>query len=163
HLHVNLTTAPIKTGAVELAEVIKQNASAAGITIGLNQITSGTFFGPSYTNWTFAQDWWSGYPYLRQAGYSMIPGAPWDETHWDKSSYIHKYLKLYNQALSTVNASLQADLIHEMMRMDWESGGYIIPVFNPIIVGQARDLQGVVNEFTGDPWIEWRFRNYWLS
>ncbi|MGH9302816.1 MAG: ABC transporter substrate-binding protein, partial [Acidimicrobiales bacterium] len=63
HLHVNLTTAPIKTGAVELAEVIKQNASAAGITIGLNQITSGTFFGPSYTNWTFAQDWWSGYPY----------------------------------------------------------------------------------------------------
>ncbi len=163
HLNVTLTTAPVKTGAVELAEVLKQNASKAGVNISLDSITSGVFYGPNYIKWTFGQDWWSGYPYLRQAGYSMIPGAPWDECHWHESKYGPKYLRLYEQALSTVETSLQTDLIHEMMKMDWDEGGYIIPVFNPIIVGQSPKLKGVVTQKTGDPWEEWRFRNLWLS
>ncbi len=162
-LTTTLVTAPIKTGAVEQAQVLKQQASAAGITINLNSITSGTFFGPNYLKWPFSQDWWSGYPYLRQAGYSMVPGAPWDETHWDTSSYGTKYLSIYKQALSTVDASKQADLVHELMSMDWNDGGYVIAAFNPVIVGQSPALKGVATQKTGDPWMEWRFRSMWLS
>jgi hypothetical protein len=50
-----------------------------------------------------------------------------------------------------------------MMKMDYDNGGYIIPAFNPIIVGQATSLKGVVSQKTGDPWIDWRFRMMWLS
>jgi peptide/nickel transport system substrate-binding protein len=163
NLTTTLVTGPIKTGATEMAQVLKQQAAAAGITINLNQITSGEFFGPNYLKWTFAQDWWSGYPYLRQAGYSMVPGAPWDETHWDTSPYGSKYLSIYKQALATVDESSQANLVHEMMTMDYNEGGYIIPAFNPIIVGQSPSLKGVVTQKNGDPWIEWRFRQMWLA
>lgn len=162
-LNVTLVTSPIKTGAVELATVFKQNAAAAGINITLKKVNSTVFFGPNYLKWTFAQDWWSGYPYLRQAGYSMVTGAPWDETHWNASPYYAKYFKLYEQALKTVDAAKQTDIVHELMKMDWEEGGYIIPVFNPIIVGQSKKLSGVTNQKDGDPWIQYQFRSLWFS
>lgn len=162
-LTVTLVTSDIRTGALQLAQVLKQQAAAAGITINLDTVTPTAFFGPNYLTWAFAQDWWSGYPYLRQAGYSMVPGAPWDETHWDTSEYAGKYISLYKQALSTVDATAQGEIVHEMMRMDWDYGGYIIPVFNPVIVGQSTKLKGVVNQVSGDPWIEYRFRTMWLD
>jgi peptide/nickel transport system substrate-binding protein len=162
-LTTTLVTAPIKTGAVQMATVFKQQASAAGVTVNLSSITSGAFFGPNYLKWTFAQDWWSGYPYMRQVGYSMVPGAPWDETHWAQSSYGPKYLSIYNEALKTVDPTAQADLAHEMMMMDFNDGGYIIPVFVPIIVGQSPKVQGAVNQKTGNPWIEYYFRTLWFA
>ncbi|MHB1929630.1 MAG: ABC transporter substrate-binding protein, partial [Acidimicrobiales bacterium] len=64
-LNVTLVTSDIKTGAIQGATVLTQQAAAAGININLSQVTSTTFFGPNYLKWTFAQDWWSGYPYLR--------------------------------------------------------------------------------------------------
>lgn len=162
-LTVTLVTAPIRTGAVQLATVLKQQASQAGITINLRQVTSTDFFGKQYLKWPFAQDWWSGYPYLRQAGYSMTPGAPWDETHWDTSKYGPAYIKLYKQGLATADETKRNEIIHEMMKMDYDLGGYIIPVFNPVIVGQAPNMKGVKDQTTGDPWLEYRFRDYWLA
>jgi hypothetical protein len=47
--------------------------------------------------------------------------------------------------------------------MDYDSGGYIIPAFTPVSVGQATNMKGVVNQTCGDPWIEYRFRDYWLA
>lgn len=162
-LTTTLVTAPIKTGAVSMATVLKQQATMAGVTINLQSITSGTFFGPNYLKWTFAQDWWSGYPYLRQVGYSMVPGAPWDETHWASSSYGPSYLSLYKQALKTVDTATQNDIVHQMMTMDYNSGGYIIPVFNPIIAGQANSVRGAGTQHTGDPWIQYQFRSLWFA
>ena len=139
-----------------MATVLKQQASAAGITINLQSITSTAFFGPNYLKWTFAQDWWSGYPYLRQVGYSMMPGAPWDETHWNTSQYGAKYLSLYKTALQHRRPDQAGRHRHEMQMMDYNYGGYIIPVFNPVIVGQANNLQGAVNQKSGDPWIQYQ-------
>ncbi len=163
NLTVTLVTAPIKTGAVSMATVLKQQASAAGITINLSSITSTSFFGPNYLKWAFAQDWWSGYPYIRQAGYSMVPGAPWDETHWNTSSYGPRYYNIYKEALRTVDPTKQAELASEMQMMDYNYGGYIIPVFNPVIVGQANNLQGAGAQKTGDPWIQYYLRSLWFS
>lgn len=161
-LNVTLVTAPIKTGAVEMAEVIKQNAVAGGVTINLDSLTTTAYFA-RYLKWPFSQDWWSGYPYLRQVGYSMVPGAPWDETHWDTSPYGARYLSLYKQALSTTNAMKQAELAHEMAKMDFDYGGYIIPVFNPVIAGQGTNVRGAQNQKTGDPWVEYHLRSLWLA
>lgn len=47
--------------------------------------------------------------------------------------------------------------------MDHDYGGYTIPAFNPVIVGQATNMKGVVNHASGDPWVEYRFRDYWLA
>jgi hypothetical protein len=50
-----------------------------------------------------------------------------------------------------------------MMMMDFNDGGYIIPVFVPIIVGQSPKVQGAVNQKTGNPWIEYYFRTLWFA
>ncbi len=163
NLTTTLVTAPIKSGAVQMAEILKQQASAAGVTINLDSITSGSFFGPNYLKWTFAQDWWSGYPYLRQAGYSMIPGAPWDETHWDTSPYGARYLSIYKEALATVDIAKQNELVHELMTMDWTEGGYIIPVFTPVIAGQSNAVSGAGPQKTANPWINYHFRSLWFA
>ena len=47
--------------------------------------------------------------------------------------------------------------------MDYNYGGYIIPVFNPVIVGQANNLQGAGLQKTGDPWIQYYLRSLWFS
>jgi peptide/nickel transport system substrate-binding protein len=55
-LAVTLVTAPIATGTVAMATVLAQQARAAGVTIKVQQVPPGTFFGPGYLKWTFSQD-----------------------------------------------------------------------------------------------------------
>lgn len=162
-LTVRLVTGPIQTGATELAQVFKQDAVAAGVTVNIDTVSSAAFYGPNYLSWTFAQDWWGTDPYLRQVGYSMIPGAPYDETHWDKSPYARRYNSLYHEALATVNAARQTELVHEMMEIDWKDGGYIIPTFTAVISGYSSRLHGVVSSETGEPLSQYELRRFWLS
>ena len=132
------------------------------MTINLTQTTQDGFFA-QYLKWVFSQDWWDGYPYLPQVAYSMVPDAPWDETHWISSPYSAKYQSLYAKALRTVDPTAQADVAHEMMKMDWDYGGYIIPLFNPVIAGQSPLLEGVVPQKTATPWINYYFRSLWYK
>jgi peptide/nickel transport system substrate-binding protein len=93
----------------------------------------------------------------------MVPTAPWDETHWTKSPYAAQYLKLYAQALRTLDKTKQAEIAHEMMLMDYNYGGYIIPLFNPVIAGQSALLEGTVPQKTATPWINYYFRTLWYK
>jgi peptide/nickel transport system substrate-binding protein len=164
NLTTTLVTGPIKAGAVEMAQVFAQQAKSAGVTVNLDNITITAFYGPNYLKWPFSQDWWNGSPYLVQASYSMVPTAPWDETHWASSSYGPRYYSLFTQALRTVAEDRQAAIVHEMMQMDWNDGGYVIPMFNPVIVGQSSRLQGVAaQQRTASPWIQWQFRSLWFG
>lgn len=161
-LTTTLVTAPIHTGAEGMAQVLKQQAAEAGITIDLSVLTDDAYF-VNYLKWRFSQDWWDGSYYLLQQGYSMVPGAPWDETHWTKSSDFPRYYDLYKQALSTAHPAKQSELVHEMMKIDYDVGSYIIPVFNPVIAAQSTKLKGVVEQKTPAPWINYLFRTLWFE
>lgn len=63
NLTTTLVTAPIHAGSIEMATVLKQQASQAGININLSQLTVDGYF-VQYLKWVFSQDWWDGYPYL---------------------------------------------------------------------------------------------------
>ena len=76
NLTVQMVTSDIAGGTVRLAEVFAEQASGAGVTVNLMQVTSTEFFGPNYTKWTFAQDWWQYYPYLPRVQWSMLPVSP---------------------------------------------------------------------------------------
>jgi peptide/nickel transport system substrate-binding protein len=162
-LTTTLVTADIHSGAVEMAEVLKQQAAAAGITINLAEKTTDAFF-VNYLNWPFSQDWWDGGSYLSQVLYSMVPAAPWDETHWDKSPYAKRYYSLTAEALRTTDDSKQTEIVHEMMEIDYNYGTYIIPAFNPVICAQSPHLRGVVTQSsTAMPWVNYYFRSLWLD
>src|SRR5215469_16081132 len=158
-LSVLLVTSNVAQGLVNMAQVFAQQAALAGVTVRLNQVTPTAFYGPNYLKWTFAQDYWYTAHYLSQVALATIPGAVYNETHFDNP----RYITLYQQARSTLNPSLRREIIHEMQTIEWNEGGYIIPLFPPVIDGYAPNVSGIVPSKTGTSFNDWAFQNIWLT
>jgi peptide/nickel transport system substrate-binding protein len=161
NLSVTLVTSAIGSGTVQVAQVLKQQAQAAGVTVNLKNVTSSEFFGPNYLSWTFAQDYWNYYPYFSNVLQGTLAGAPFNECHTNNPTYT----KLYTQAVATLDESKRAEIAHEMQEMEYssEASGYIIPYFNPVIDGYASRVHGVVSSKTGLPLGAYGFKRMWLS
>jgi peptide/nickel transport system substrate-binding protein len=153
NLTVQLTTGEIEAGVLEASQVLVPQAAKAGITIKLNQIDSGTFYGSNYLKYPFAVDWWGTSPYLVQSESADGPTAQWNETHWKDP----KFDSLYRQALSTVDAGKRKELEQEMQRIQYERGGYIIAYFPNTIDAYSAKLTGWVPYNNGTDFSNWRF------
>ena len=138
NLTVELVTSDIAGGAVNCAQVLAQQAKAAGVTINLNNVPSSTFFGPNYLKWVFAQDYWDYNPYLSQVAQATLPTSPFNECHFDNPTYI----ALYAQANSTLDAAKRREITHEMQMIDFTEGGYIIPAYNKIVDLMSTSVNG---------------------
>ena len=47
------------------------------------------------------------------------PGSPYNETHFNDS----KYIKLYDEAVATLDVSKRTEIAHEMQMIDYNEGG----------------------------------------
>jgi peptide/nickel transport system substrate-binding protein len=158
-LTVELVTAPIAQAAVNQAQEFAQQASAAGIHIKLRQVTTTEFYGPNYLKWPFAQDYWGYDFYFPQVGQGMLPTSPYNETHWNDP----KYESLYAQGLRTTDPSQRAEIAHEMQSIEYNSGGYIIPYFPPVIDAYASHVHGVKASRTGVSFNNWDLQSVWID
>jgi peptide/nickel transport system substrate-binding protein len=148
NLTVTLVTAPAATGMVAMATVLKEQASAAGVTINLDNVPTSTFFGKNYLSWTFSQDFYSYNPYLEQVSVSMLGiDSPFNETH-TSSTY---YTDLYNEANSTLDASKQKQVQYEMQTFDFNMGGYIIPAYLDSLDAYSTKITGYSKSASGVP------------
>lgn len=161
NLTVELVTSEIAAGTVKLAQLYAEQASGAGVTINLRQITPTEFFGPNYTKWTFSQDWWQYFPYMPRVQWSMMPTSPFNECHVDDPIYN----KLYVQAAATVDLAKRTEIIHEMQTREWHglSSGYVIPYFIPIIDAYATKVHGLRTSAIGLPLGGPDFRGAWIA
>lgn len=158
-LTVTLTTGEIAQGTLKSAQVLAQQASAAGVTINLQQTNTATYFGPNWLNWNFAQDYWNWYTYLVQAAQVIGPNAQFNETHFHSA----KYNKLFNEAIATTDKAKQTELVHELQEIDYEEGAYIIPNFPPIIDGYAPNINGLIPSKNGISFNNYDLKSAWLS
>ena len=158
-LHVTLVTADIAQGTVLAAQVFAQQASAAGVSVSVNDVTVNEFYGTNYLKWPFAQDYWFYNFYLPQVSLATLPNAPFNETHWNNS----RYNSLYAQAIATTDASLSTELAHEMQQIEYNEGGYIIPFFPPVIDGFGTNVGGLVPSKIGLSLNAYDFKGVWLS
>jgi peptide/nickel transport system substrate-binding protein len=153
-----LTTSAIATGSVQAAQVLAQQAKDAGVTINLQTITETELYGPNYLRWGFAQDFYVYNPYFLQVSESMLPTAPYNETHFNDP----RYTTLYNEGLATVDDTKRTDIVHEMQEIEYTIGGYIIPCFPPYIDGISAKVHGVtpgkVNPLSG-----FGFERFWIE
>jgi peptide/nickel transport system substrate-binding protein len=159
NMTITLVTAPIAQGVVNMAQLFAQDAAKAGVKVNLRQITVTEFYGPNYLKWQFAQDYWYYQPYLPQVQQATLPASPFNETHFNNPQYI----KLYGQALASLDKSKRTEIAHEMQSLDYHQGGYIIPVFPPVIDGYAPNVQGTVRSKTGGSFNLADFEHMWLS
>ncbi len=156
-LHVQLVTAPVAQGTVSAAQVLAQQAKAAGVTIDIQTVTVTDFYGSNYLKWAFAQDYWYYTYYLPQVSDATLPSSPFNECHFDNP----RYVSLYQEALRTVDRAKRTDIAHEMQRIDYDQGGYIIPYFPPVIDGHRSDIHGLVPSRVGVSLGNYDFSEVW--
>lgn len=157
-LTTELVVAPQAQGAIAAAQVFQQQASGAGVKINIRQITN-TAFNAKYPNWTFANSFWYANPYFEEVGLATIPNGYFNETHFSDP----KYTALYNLGLRTVSASKRKEIAHEMQKIDYDIGGYIIPCFSPIIDGLSSKVHGDKKSKSGLPFNNWDLKSLWLD
>ncbi len=157
-LTVQLTTSAIATGTVAMATVLAEQATAAGVTIRLNQVDPGTFFAPGkYLNWTFSQDYYSYAPYLNQVAQSFLgSSSPFNETHSDNA----QYARWYQQANATTSLPVRRQIEHEMQRFDFTQGAYIIPTFMDTLDAYSDKITGYTTAKVGESLSNWDFEHF---
>jgi peptide/nickel transport system substrate-binding protein len=154
------TSLAINSSAINMATVLKQQAQEAGITIAINQVSPGSFFGPNYyTKVPFAQIYYDYSPYLSQVAQTFLPTSPFQETHFNNP----KYNELYKQANKTQSASVRTQIIHEMMQIDFNEGGYIIPCFVDSLDAYSSEVSGWQKGKVGEPLGNFNFEDYSLA
>ena len=139
--------------------MLAQQATAAGVQISVRQLTVTDFFGPNYLKWVFAMDSWGYSPYVSQVAQSVLPSAPYNETHFHNP----RYLSLYNEANATIDKAKRCGIIHEMQVIDFNEGGYIIPMFNNFLNVMAPKVNGFPRGGTGIPLGNASWEQAWLA
>jgi peptide/nickel transport system substrate-binding protein len=158
-LQVTLTTSPVATGTVAMATVLAEQAKAAGVTIKVSNVSPGTFFGPNYLKWPFSQDFWNFSPYLAQSAQSMQPHSPFNETHTNNPTLN----SLYKKANETADVNKRKQYVQEMMRFDFDNGGYIIPAFISALDAYSTKLAGYTPARVGQPLADFNFEDFYFA
>lgn len=141
-LKIDLKSTNGALGMNEGAQVFAQQAAAAGVTVNVDILDSGTFYGNQYLKWVFSTDFWNTRGYLSQVAAGSLPTSPYDESHWPASAN-RRFISLFNQAKATVDRAKRREIIYEMQKMEYDAGGYIIWGFHTTLDGYSSRLQGL--------------------
>jgi peptide/nickel transport system substrate-binding protein len=139
---VDLHTTNGSSGMIPTATVFATQAKAAGITVNVKNEPN--FYSQSYLKVAFSGDFWGTRGYLNQVQQGSLPTSPYNETHWPpKSGPGSNFASLYKQALAATETSKRVEIEHEMQKLEYENGGYIIPFFGDLIDGYSPKVQGL--------------------
>lgn len=157
-LSVTLNTSSVAPGMLESATAFAAQASAAGVTVTLNNIPAADFYGSGYLKYGFGQTQWNADTIPQWMEQAVIKGAPYNETHWNVPSFN----KLFAGARGELNASKRAMLFDDLQQILWNEGGYIIWGLVPFIDGLAKNVRGATPNPAQDL-SNYMFRQYWLA
>lgn len=158
-LRLPLITTPNAPGQISAAQVFATQAKAAGITTKITNQNPTQYFANSYLKVPFSQDYWPYQPYLVAAQQAVVKGAPFSATHQADP----KYDAMYQQAVRTVDESARNELIGQLLKYDYESGGNVIPYNFPVIDAVSQKVKGVKPGVTGIALGGFNWKNYWLE
>jgi peptide/nickel transport system substrate-binding protein len=159
NLTVTFVTANETQGSTSEATIFAQQASAAGVKVNLQTVSPSTIFGPNYLKWHFSQDQWYYFPYFPMVGFNTLPTSTISETHFNNPVYT----SLYKQGSATVDAAKRTEIAHAMQKIDYDSGGAIIPNFYPVIDGFAKNVMGITKGKTGISFNDFSFNKVWID
>jgi peptide/nickel transport system substrate-binding protein len=144
-LTIDLQSTNAGLGMNEGAQVFAQQAKAAGVTVNVKILDTGSFLS-NYLKWPFSMTYYGTRNYLSQVAVGSLPTSPNNETHWpDKPN--ERFVALYRQALGTVDTKKRTAIVRQMQAMEYEHGGYIIWGFSKLLDGYSTKVRGL---HTGD-------------
>jgi peptide/nickel transport system substrate-binding protein len=157
-LTVTMDSSAVVPGMLESATLFAEQASGAGVTVEINNVPPGDFFGARYLQYTFSQSSWVAGTVLGLMDASVGPNAVYNETHFHDAELDD----LIGQAQATVQDATRRDLLFECQRILHERGGYVIWGLAPYVDALSPKVQGIVSTPTL-PLGGGNFRDVWLS
>lgn len=158
-LSLDLYTSPVSVGLVPAAEAFVQQAALAGVNLALRQVEPSTFFSEFFLKVPLSQTYWGTRNYLLQAADSMLPTAPYNETHWSNE----KWLALVTEGYAETDDAKRAELIRAAQTIEHEEGGYINWGWYNKIDAVKATVKGLVPDKGGVSLTSYAFRRAWFD
>ena len=159
-LNVSLVTSEALTGMAESAVLFAEQAAEGGVTVKVEKVPANTYFSPGagYLTRVFSQDVWPTVSLEGLWDQSLRTDAPLNETHWSYPGWD----QMLDRAEAEQDVEKAAQMWTEPQRIQYEEGGFIIPVNAPGVGASSPNVQNV-----STPGMDWSFtpalNHAWLS
>jgi peptide/nickel transport system substrate-binding protein len=125
-LTVPLTISPITAGITEIAQVLQQNAQAAGVTININNVADAAAYTSKYAfPAVFKIDYFATISIFNEIGYALLPGSVYGISKWNNP----QWLSLVTQARGTLDAAKRKELMGEAQTIFYNEGTQAVFAF----------------------------------
>ena len=159
-LKVTMQTSDVIPGFVESATLFAQQATAAGVTIQLQQVAANAYFNPSlqYLKLRFAESQWPPpslkFFYLQ----SLASTAPYNETHWKSAPFNTLLFK----AIGELDKAKAQSYWNQVQQIQWQQGGYVVWTNADFVDALSKKVQGLAPS-AGGILGNHKFDTAWLS
>ncbi|HWI22158.1 MAG TPA: ABC transporter substrate-binding protein [Baekduia sp.] len=159
-MNIELVTSLATASGPQLAQVFVEQAKQAGVTVKLKQIDPAQFYTPesgylSHPIMTSA----GATPYLTVASIALASGAPFNETHWNDAEWI----KLYKEALSTVDDTKRKEIVSKLMTIEYERGGSMVAAFNVNSTAAKKSIKGLKSQASNTAFNQAMYETLWVD
>jgi peptide/nickel transport system substrate-binding protein len=136
-----LHAADLIGGLVSTATAFADQAVHAGVKLSVQQHPAATYTTSTYMKVPFFVTSTGGRSLLATWLLLLAPNAPTPETAWrDPES-----AKLLKEALRSVDDTKRRPIVHEMQKIQWDRGGYLLPFFITFITPMSKTVNGLMN------------------
>jgi peptide/nickel transport system substrate-binding protein len=139
-LKVDIYTADMIPGIVNMVQLYKQQAAKAGIQVNVITGPATEYWDNVWLKHPFQVSAWSARPAGLALSIAYLRNAPYPETHWK----VPGYDALIRKANTTVNPRARSALYKQAGRMLTVQGGAIIPAFQRVVAAQRSNCSGYV-------------------
>ncbi|HEY0260008.1 MAG TPA: ABC transporter substrate-binding protein [Lacisediminihabitans sp.] len=135
---VDLTAAPIQSTADRQNEVFVQQVAAAGFRVTFHKVDEATYYGDAYGTYPLSLSFWGQLSIFDQAAFTIVNNAPYNATKWQDD----EYNALYEKAVRTVDDRTRIDLEHQMQKIEYDRGSYIVALFVDSVSAYSAKVTG---------------------
>ncbi len=137
-LKVDIYTADMIPGIVNMVQLYKQQAAKAGIQVNVIVGPPSEYWDNVWLKHPFEVSAWSARPAGLALSIAYLQNAPYPESHWK----VPAYDALIKKANTTVNPVARSNVYKQAGKMLTEQGGEIIPMFQRVVAAQRSNCSG---------------------
>lgn len=137
-LKVDIYTADMIPGIVNMVQLYKQQAAKANIDVNVIVGPASEYWDNVWLKQPFEVSAWSARPAGLAMAIAYLKSAPYPESHWK----VPAYDTLLQKANTTVDPAARRALYQQAGKMLTEQGGEIIPMFQRVVAAERSNCSG---------------------
>ena len=137
-LKIDLDTADMIPGIVNMTQLFAQQAAKAGVQVNVVTGPASEYWDNVWLKHPFEVSAWSARPPGLALSIAYLNNAPYPESHWK----VPAYDSLLSKAFTTVNPTARRALYQQAEKMLTTQGGEIIPMFQRVVAAERSNCTG---------------------